>query len=580
MVSTFFGLNTALQGLYSSRTGLDVSFNNVANMNSRGYSRQVIEQRATTPIALKTGAGMLGTGSEVYNIKQMRDFYVDTKYWSQSSVLGENEIKNSSLTQIESTFDSQANENFTKVLDNFYDSLQNLNNNPGDNTNLTIVRQDAVTLTTYFNDMSQKLQAQQEDLNFNIKATVEEINSLAIQIQSLNKQIFKAELNNGQKDNALRDARAILVDDLSQLVNVEVSEDAEGHYCVDLNGHEFINHDNVKLLETRERELPKSTDFDTPEHFLNYLKENNLAENYGIDIDKTTANDPKVVEALEAFNKDYKKYQQTNVSGLVDVYWTNSEQKLDASDYNLSGKLKGYLQMRDGNNNFIGAENGGLVESINYKGIPHYVDELNQFARTFSKLMNEGVSYNGSKLSEQGGFANGYGINGKTGVGLFSSKDPDGNCLTGNILSENGNTMDYSDITAANFSISKEVSEDVKNIATKFDKNSGESDNSLVDALNGLRHDTGAFSQGEISDFMTALFEEVAVNKKQAETFEKSQTGILESIENQRLEVSGVDINEEISNWVQYQQVYTMACKMISVMDEIYDTTINKLGAT
>lgn len=580
MVSTFFGLNTALQGLYSSRTGLDVSFNNVANMNSRGYSRQVIEQRATTPIALKTGAGMLGTGSEVYNIKQMRDFYVDTKYWSQSSVLGENEIKNSSLTQIESTFDSQANENFTKVLDNFYDSLQNLNNNPGDNTNLTIVRQDAITLTTYFNDMSQKLQTQQEDLNFNVKATVEEINSIAIQIQSLNKQIFKAELNNGQKDNALRDARAILVDDLSQLVNVEVSEDAEGHYCVDLNGHEFINHDNVKLLETRERELPKSTEFDTPEHFLNYLKENNLAKNYGIDIDNTTANDPKVAEALETFNKDYKKYQQTNVSGLVDVYWTNSEQKLDASDYNLSGKLKGYLQMRDGNNNFIGAENGGLVESINYKGIPHYIDELNQFARTFSKLMNEGISYNGSKLSEQGGFANGYGINGQTGVGLFSSKDPDGNCLTGNILSENGNIMDYSDITAANFSISKEVSEDVKNIATKFDKNSGESDNSLIDALNGLRHDTGAFSQGEISDFMTALFEEVAVNKKQAETFEKSQTGILESIENQRLEVSGVDINEEISNWVQYQQVYTMACKMISVMDEIYDTTINKLGAT
>ncbi len=579
MVSTFFGLNTALQGLYSSRTGLDVSFNNVANMNSRGYSRQVIEQRATTPIALKNGAGMLGTGSEVYNIKQMRDFYIDTKYWSQSSVLGENEIKNSSLTQIESTFDSQANENFTKVLDNFYDSLQNLNNNPGDNTNLTIVRQDAITLTTYFNDMSQKLQTQQEDLNFNVKATVEEINSIAIQIQSLNKQIFKAELN-GQKDNTLRDARAILVDDLSQLVNVEVSEDAEGHYCVDLNGHEFINHDNVKLLETKERELPKSTEFDTPEHFLNYLKENNLAENYGIDIDKTTADDPKVAETLETFNKDYKKYQQTNVSGLVDVYWTNSEQKLDASDYNLSGKLKGYLQMRDGNNNFIGAENAGLVESINYKGIPHYIDELNQFARTFSKLMNEGVSYNGSKLSEQGGFANGYGTNGKTGIGLFSSKDVDGNCLTGNILSENGNTMDYSDITAANFSISKEVSEDVKNIATKFDKNSGESDNSLIDALNGLRHDTGAFSQGEISDFMTALFEEVAVNKKQAETFEKSQTGILESIENQRLEVSGVDINEEISNWVQYQQVYTMACKMISVMDEIYDTTINKLGAT
>lgn len=579
MISTFFGLNTALQGLYSSRTGLDVSFNNVANINTRGYSRQEIEQRATTPLALKNGSGMLGTGSEVYNIKQIRDFYLDKKYWSQNSVLGENKIKNTYLSQLEGTFDSQSDENFTKVLNNFYDSIQNLNNNPGDDTNLTVVRQDAITLTTYFNDMAQKLQEQQDSLNFNVKSTVEEINSLAIQIQSLNKQIFKAEIG-GTKANALRDTRAVLVDDLSELVNVEVNEDEQGHYTVDLNGHEFINHDNVKLLEVRERKLPESKEFDTPEHFLNYLKENNLGKNYGIDINTANANDSKVAEALEAFKKDYRKYQQTNTSGIVDVYWTNSEQKLDASNYNLSGQLKGYLEMRDGNNNFVGAENGGLVESINYKGIPHYLDELNQFARTFSKLMNEGISYNGSQLSEQGGFANGYGVNGQTGIGLFASKDPDGNCLTGNIISENGDTLDYDNITAANFSISKQVSEDVRYIATKFDKDSGESDNSLVDAINGLRHDTGAFSQGEISDFMTALFEEVAVNKKQADTFEKSQTGILESVENQRLEVSGVDVNEETAKWVQYQQVYNMACKMISVMDEIYDTTINKLGAT
>lgn len=579
MASTFFGLNIALQGLYSSRTGLDVSFNNVANINSRGYSRQVIEQKATTPISLKSGAGMLGTGSEVYNIKQMRDFYLDKKYWSQNSVLGENRVKNSSLSQIEGTFDSQADENFTKVLNNFYDSVQNLNNSSGDQTNLTIVRQDALTLTKYFNDMSQKLQSQQENLNFNVKSTVDKINSFAVQIQSLNKQIFRAELD-GRTANTLRDSRAVLIDDLSALVNVDVNEDENGRLTIDLNGHEFINHDNVKLLETRERKLPEESNYDTPEHFLEYLKENNLGKNYGIDTEKAKADDPEVAEALEAFKKDFKKYSQTNTSGLVDVYWTNSDEKLDVSSYSLKGELKGYLEIRDGNNNFTGIENGGVASSVNYKGIPHYLDELNQFAKTFAKLMNEGISYNGSQLSEKGGFANGYGVKGETGIGLFALKDADGNSLTGNILSENGDTLNYDDITASNFSISKEVSEDAGYIATRFDKNSGESDNSLVQAINGLRHNNGAFSQGEISDYMTALFEEVAINKKQADTFEKSQNGILMSVENQRLEVSGVDMNEETANWVQYQQVYTMACKMISVMDEIYDTTINKLGIT
>lgn len=573
MPSTFFGLNIATQGLHSSRMGLNVSFNNLSNMETRGYSKQVIQQRATTPIALKNGKGMLGTGSEVYNVIQLRDFYLDKKFWSQSSVLGENSAKNEALAQIEGVFDSQSDKGFTTVLNDFFDSAQDLMQNSGDDTNLTIIRQKASTFTQYFNDMSQKLKTQQESLNFNVRATVDQINSLAVQIQSLNRQIYKSEID-GSHANTLRDARAVLVDDLSELVNVDVSEDENGHFRVDLNGQNFIDHLNVRTLELRERKLPEEDVMKDNASFVKYLTDNGLQDNYDL------SSQEKIKESLESFKQDYKKYQQTNTSGLFDIYWSGSNNKLQTSNYNFSGKLKGYLDMRDGNNNFVGVENGGLSESINYKGIPYYMDELNQFARTFAKLMNEGVSYNGTKLSEKGGFANGYGKNDKTGLGLFSYSDGNFKPTTGNINPENGDTLDYSQITAGNFSISKEVNEDVKNLATRFEKDGGESDNSLVEAINSLRHDNSAFSQGEIGDYMTSLFTEVAVNKKQADTFEKAQDSVLLSVENQRLSVSGVSTNEETALWLKYQQVYTACCKMITVMDEIYNTTINKLGAT
>lgn len=560
MASTFFGLNIGLQGLYTSRTALHVTGNNLANLDTVGYSRQVIDVKATSPIAFRNGKGMLGSGSEVVDIRQIRDTYLDKKYWSQSTIYGENRVKHSSLSQVDTIFNSVSDKSYNNVSNKYFESLESLSTDPSSDTHLAVLQQSSTTFTQYFNDAAQKLLSEQDDLNFSIDATVNRINSLATQIQSLNGQISKMEYANKKeiysadgalmgtetsfKANNLRDERAVLLDELSQLVNIDVNEDSQGRLRVTLNGNEFITHTNVVTLETRKRD--------------------------------TAAAD--------------KNYLDTNTSGLLDVYFTGSNKQLSASDYGLRGELKGYLEMRDGNNN----QKTNITEAVNYKGIPYYLDKLNEFVRNFASLMNEGKTWNEdgnnldrTQLSENGGFANGYGANGNTGIGLFSYKNTGNNEYQSGTLQDtstnpNANDDFYRNITALNFSISKEVSEDAKNIATRFSKDAvtDESNNDLIQAMIGLRSNGKAFHEGKIDDFMSALFTDVSVNKSEAKTYEDSQDNILLAITNQRLSVSGVSENEEMSNFVRYQEIYNACAKMISVMDEIYDVTINKLGAT
>lgn len=560
MASTFFGLNIGLQGLYTSRTALHVTGNNLANLDTVGYSRQVIDVKATSPIAFRNGKGMLGSGSEVVDIRQIRDTYLDKKYWSQSTIYGENRVKHSSLSQVDTIFNSVSDKSYNNVSNKYFESLESLSTDPSSDTHLAVLQQSSTTFTQYFNDAAQKLLSEQDDLNFSIDATVNRINSLATQIQSLNGQISKMEYANKKeiysadgalmgtetsfKANNLRDERAVLLDELSQLVNIDVNEDSQGRLRVTLNGNEFITHTNVVTLETRKRD--------------------------------TAAAD--------------RNYLDTNTSGLLDVYFTGSNKQLSASDYGLRGELKGYLEMRDGNNN----QKTNITEAVNYKGIPYYLDKLNEFVRNFASLMNEGKTWNEdgnnldrTQLSENGGFANGYGANGNTGIGLFSYKNTGNNEYQSGILQDtstnpNANDDFYRNITALNFSISKEVSEDAKNIATRFSKDAvtDESNNDLIQAMIGLRSNGKAFHEGKIDDFMSALFTDVSVNKSEAKTYEDSQDNILLAITNQRLSVSGVSENEEMSNFVRYQEIYNACAKMISVMDEIYDVTINKLGAT
>ena len=102
MASTFMGLSIASRGLAASKIGLATTTNNTSNVNTTGYSRQVVNQSATGPSAVYSGRLYVGAGAQVDSVLRVRDFRLDQKYWQENSSLGKWETQASYLQEIES----------------------------------------------------------------------------------------------------------------------------------------------------------------------------------------------------------------------------------------------------------------------------------------------------------------------------------------------------------------------------------------------------------------------------------------------------------------------------------------------
>ncbi len=87
-----FGFNTAVKGLLASQRSLYTTNHNINNINTKGYTRQLASQRATTPYDLP-GIGYLGTGTEIYDISRVRNSYLDFKYWNENAPMGNGKLR-------------------------------------------------------------------------------------------------------------------------------------------------------------------------------------------------------------------------------------------------------------------------------------------------------------------------------------------------------------------------------------------------------------------------------------------------------------------------------------------------------
>jgi flagellar hook-associated protein 1 FlgK len=237
--------------------------------------------------------------------------------------------------------------------------------------------------------------------------------------------------------------------------------------------------------------------------------------------------------------------------GMYGIQWAKSGNEMLPK----GGELKGYLDIRDGNG-----------EAGQYKGIPYYIEKLDEFARSFATAFNEGVLKDGEQ--HYAGHAGGVGLDGSIGTKFFSYED-----RSSAELVENG----YDKLTAANISISSDVENDIYKIATA--SVGGEAgNNGNIASLLELRHESKMFNEGAPEDFMKSLVAMLGVDAQQAVRVSGNQENLVQQIDNRRLSLSGVSVDEEMANMVKYQHAYNAAAKMITVMDEIYDTLINRVG--
>lgn len=611
MPSQFFGLSIASSGIRAANAALNTTANNIANTHTDGYSRQQVTQEAADALRLFTTYGCAGAGVDTVAIERVRDEFYDLRFRNNNSTLGEYDIKKYYTQSIEDYLDDDGDTGFEAIFDEFMRALQDVKNNPSLRDYKAAFIASTQKLAEYFNTTAGNLQALQKDVNEEIKLRVERINSITSEIATMNKQINVVEMT-GTRANQLRDKRDLLLDELSEIVDIKTEE------------------------------YPITDPYD-PER-----------ETGGTRFIVSIAGNQPIVDGgdyhkLECRSRaDNEKVNQSDADGLYDIYWDNGND-FNLNNASMGGSLKGLVAMRDGNNNkaFQGivqavtkgqfgtevtvkasrdflsdmnkcnlSDTGGSVVigntlyyyqsweynendgtfkfimddakcdsmvtagkigreveigvDINYQGIPYYLSQMNEFVRSFAAKVNEI-------------FTSGYDKNDNLGAMFFTARKP----VAGNsILDSQYETGDFQDadgyyeMTAFNIEINDKLVADPDLLGTKSVSNNGVEENGKLEELVETLRDKTKFSfrNATVEEFLQTILSDVALNSRNAKDFYDTYYGIAVTIENQRMSISSVDEDEEAVNMVKFQNSFTLSSKMVQTLTEIYDRLILETG--
>jgi flagellar hook-associated protein 1 FlgK len=231
-IPTLQGLQTALSGLIAQQTALDTTGNNIANANTEGYSRETALLEPNTPLPIAaisgyTGKGaQLGTGVTVATITRIRNQYLDAQYRTQNSALGGAQTQTETLTQAQTAFNEPSTAGIATQLSNFWSAWNELAKAPGDLAAKQGVVEAGVQLASTFNELSAQLEtlsSQTTEQYNSLTGPSGEVEDIANQLAQLNGQIKLSE-EAGQPPNEMLDRRDLLLDKLSALANITVTE--------------------------------------------------------------------------------------------------------------------------------------------------------------------------------------------------------------------------------------------------------------------------------------------------------------------------------------------------------------------
>ena len=242
MQSTFSGLNTMVNGIYTNRLGLNTVGHNISNSNTEGYSRQTAHAAATPSSEVYTlaGASQVGNGSTVTSVIRARDIYADRQFWKENSTNGYYTGKANNYAKIESIFNDSKNTGIQNAMEKFYQAWEDCSTTASSDTSRQNVINAGQNFAQTLQIAANQVQEQINSLYDDITLSVETMNRLLGQVVELNKNISGIEAN-GANANDLRDQRDLIVDQLTEMTNITVYETSNGMYTLVSNGTTLVN---------------------------------------------------------------------------------------------------------------------------------------------------------------------------------------------------------------------------------------------------------------------------------------------------------------------------------------------------
>ncbi len=228
-------------GLLVNERGLHVTGHNISNVNTTGYVRQqaMIKNGPVQTEFTRHGMIQMGLGADIQEIRQIRHTFLDNIYRQENTTLGYWEARQKTFQDVQAIMAEPMESGLQNVLNQFWDSWQELSKEPDSLTVRALVRQRSEALVQQINHMGNQLDRLQFDLNTELAVRIGEVNNITRQLAKLNVTILKSEVY-GDTANDYRDQRNSLIDRLTKLVKVDVNEMQDGQVDITLGGYFIV----------------------------------------------------------------------------------------------------------------------------------------------------------------------------------------------------------------------------------------------------------------------------------------------------------------------------------------------------
>ncbi|MBE6051339.1 MAG: flagellar hook-associated protein FlgK [Clostridium sp.] len=602
MSGLFSTFNTGKSGLNVSQSQIGVTSHNISNSNTVGYSRQRAKVVTTPP--LSTGnpkMGQQGTGAQIEAVERIRNTFLDYQVRSANASLGSADVRQQMLSQVEDIFGEPSDTGISSKMGHFFDAWSELAKQPNSSNARTIVAQQTLALTGAINSAYTKLEDLERNSQNLLRQNVKDVNSLLDKIQRLNKQIIQVKAS-GQSPNDLLDSRDTLLDELSYKFGINVEN--KGLDAIEVKATDKGSMGNATLVTSM-------GDIGARFSYISSIEEDESNSDIHIityyKLGDTTSEDNKTTIRVEGLTE-----QQLKDLKASRVLWASETGNTTRSD--------GY-PIRDGEiinakelMTFVpkqGEVSGNIVvqEEIN-----EFKNQLNSLAKALAYSIN--AIQSGMTSVAQSGESVSY-----DALPFFVNSDIAKYDSNGNVINIDEVLNSESEITAKNITISKEVLSDVMKIKTKTHDNNflhtsennvdAEGDGARAAAIASLRNsmlriqdfgttiasreDMFRNSKGgatlenfgmnisndtsgmTFDSFYQDLIDKLGVKASECGTTVSNQETIVNTLESSRDSVSGVSLDEEMANLIQYQHSYNASAKVISTVGELLDVVINGL---
>ncbi|CDI49861.1 flagellar hook-associated protein FlgK [Clostridium tetani] len=576
-MSGLFGtLHVGKSGIFANQKAIDVTSHNMANANTEGYSRQRAELQTERPFCTPSmnnavGAGQLGRGVNVADINRVRDAFLDYQVRIELGVQGTYVERNKFLNEIENIFSEPSETGISTLLGKFHSAWQELSKQPHSSNARTVVAEQSKALTDELNHLHKQLNKLKDNTKNCIRQDLNDVNSILDQMERLNEEIIQI-TTAGQRPNDLLDKRDLLIDKLSSKFGINI--DKKGLNAIDINTNgqkgseppkdknliQAVNPDeSVRLAYISSIEPDgKHKPGEAGKYKITYYKNADITD------DKNKVTFEITLDEAQYKELDRSRTLWTDKKGDTldkDGNVKKSPQFDDLKIFNPNtGNLNGYMTVQD--------------------DIDVQIEQLDKLARSLAYTVNAVHSQSN----------------------VYSDKD---------LFFVNKDGGDEHEITAGNIAVKKEILENVMNIKVGKGDNPGEIDGkralaianlmdklmaiqnldltkSRKDALDELGTGWGPDEAGV--DTITAntngmtcggyfkdVVDKLGVQSQEAKRMVKNQYIVLSNFQQSREQASGVSIDEETTNLIQFQHAYQANAKIISTVDELLDVVINGL---